>query len=250
MATTKKKDTFTPPWAQYTDAAIKDLKSKYGFNYDLEYANRQAAVERQQKQLALQQQRAAVDRDVQSMDRSLSHNYFMRYMNQAQNQANQGINAGMAADQNMRLQMARMSEMADIYNKAFDQKRQIDEQLAMLPQEEKVRAEQLRNERLQQLFENALQLQQVGMDMRRADEDIKLGWARLEEEKRQFNSELEWRKYMYKNMSAAERAQLAWAKKQFGEELAWRRYELQRAQQLTREGWAFTGGLYQGMLGN
>ena len=248
MAT--KKNTFVPPWSQYTDAAIKDLRNKYGFNYNPEFANRQAALERQSKQLALQQQRAAVDRDVQSADRSLSQNYFMRYMNQAQNQTNQGINAGMAADQNLRLQMSRMAEMADVYNKAFDTKRQIDQQLAMLPQEEKVRAEQLRNERLQQLFENAMELQRLGMDESARQEELKLGWARLQEEKRQFNSELEWRKYMYKNMSAAERAQLEWAKRQFGEEMAWRRYELSRAQQLTREGWAFTGGLYQGMLGN
>jgi hypothetical protein len=35
-----------------------------------------------------------------------------------------------------------------------------------------------------------------------------------------------WREYTYNNMSAAEKAQLAWAQQQYGEDAAWRMYEL------------------------
>ena len=258
--TTSKKTTTattTNPWQKYMDAAIKDIQKKYGFNYTPEFAKRQAALERQSKEMALQSQRQAVDRDIQLADRTLDRNYFQQYLNTAQSMSNRGINAGLESDQYTKLMMARNAEMAEMLRKAQEQKREIDQQLAALPQEEQVRADQLRNQYMQQLFENALQLQRTGLEWeqfnlqkKQIDEELKLGWARLQEEKRQFNSELEWRKYMYKHMSAAERAQLEWAKKQFGEELAWRRYELQRAHQLTREGWAFTGGLYQGLLGN
>lgn len=56
-----------------------------------------------------------------------------------------------------------------------------------------------------------------------------LGYAKLQEEKRQFNSEQDWREYTYKHMSATEKAQLEQDKKQFGEEMAWRNYELSKS---------------------
>jgi Transglycosylase SLT domain len=48
----------------------------------------------------------------------------------------------------------------------------------------------------------------------------------LEWEKSKFRSEQDWRKYVYNNMSAAEKAEFELRKQQFGEEMAWRMYEL------------------------
>ena len=45
-----------------------------------------------------------------------------------------------------------------------------------------------------------------------------------------------WRQYQFNNMSASEKAQLAWTKQQYGEDAAWRMYELQ-----------YNGNLQKGM---
>ena len=60
-----------------------------------------------------------------------------------------------------------------------------------------------------------------------AQEQSRLAWAQLEQEKAQFATEHQWRVYQYNNMSASERAQLDENKRQFGEEMAWRQYELE-----------------------
>jgi hypothetical protein len=63
---------------------------------------------------------------------------------------------------------------------------------------------------------------------READRDQrKLQWQQFTEQKRQFNSEESWRKYVYNNLSASEKAQLDWAKQQYGEDQAWRMFELE-----------------------
>jgi hypothetical protein len=61
----------------------------------------------------------------------------------------------------------------------------------------------------------------------------KLAYAQLEEEKKQFKTEQAWREYQYKNMSAAEKAQFEEDKKQFGTEMAWRREELRLTGEMT-----------------
>jgi hypothetical protein len=42
-----------------------------------------------------------------------------------------------------------------------------------------------------------------------------------------------WRQYTYNNMSASEKAQLAWAQQQYGEDAAWKMYELQYTTEAT-----------------
>ena len=86
------------------------------------------------------------------------------------------------------------------------------------------------------MFNNMSAYQQAGLDwdkyqfnnLSAADKDAsKLAWARLEEEKKQFKSEMDWRKHQFNNMSATEKAQFNEDKRQFGEEMAWRRYEME-----------------------
>ena len=109
------------------------------------------------------------------------------------------------------------------------------------------------------MFNNMSAYQQAGLDwekyqfnnMSAADQDAsKLAWARLEEEKSQFKSEMEWRKYEFNNMSASEKAQFNENKRQFGEEMAWRMYELEYTSEMAlQEAQAgLGGGTYGGAL--
>lgn len=45
-------------------------------------------------------------------------------------------------------------------------------------------------------------------------------------DEKRYAEEKAWREYQFKNMSASEKAQLAWAKEQYGEDAAWRMFEL------------------------
>lgn len=54
-----------------------------------------------------------------------------------------------------------------------------------------------------------------------------LAWQQFTEQKKQFATEDSWRKYVYNNMSASEKAQLDWAKQTYGEDQAWKMFELE-----------------------
>jgi hypothetical protein len=64
----------------------------------------------------------------------------------------------------------------------------------------------------------------------------------LQWEKSKFNSETEWRSYVYNNMSASEKSQLEWNKQQFGEEMAWRIEESNRSDKLSRDQMEYDAG--------
>lgn len=64
----------------------------------------------------------------------------------------------------------------------------------------------------------------------------------LQFEKEKFKSETEWRAYVYKNMSASEKAQMDLNRQQFGEEMAWKIEESNRSDKLSRDQMEFTAG--------
>lgn len=45
-----------------------------------------------------------------------------------------------------------------------------------------------------------------------------------------------WRTYQFNNMTASEKAQLAWSKQQYGEDAAWRMYEMKYNGEIAKEG--------------
>jgi len=240
---------------KFQNATIQDLQKKYGFDFSRQYAQRVAQMERMAKQSGLESQLKSLESDYRSAQDRLSRDYFQQFLNTQQNVVNRGLNAGLQADQFLRLNMSRQQALADMTRDYTQRRGELQQQLANLALEEQQRAEQLYQERLQQAFENLMALDETqlrNLDLRlQADmfnrqqalelyrhntlsaaqrEEFRLGWARLQEEKRQFNSEMEWRRYTYNNMSAYERAQLDAEIRMFGEELAWRRKELELSQ--------------------
>lgn len=173
------------------DATIDDISKKYGFDFSREYAERQAEAEAQalrdanadaqrknksQNELNL----AKIDAGLMNMAEALDRNYFQQMMQQQQNQVNTGLNAGIAADQDLRLQMARQADMASSYRDANlgrmqEQQRFTNEDLRLIEalgtinQQAKARAEALYNDRLM-----------MGYDVLNQDRNFALGAANTE----------------------------------------------------------------------
>lgn len=238
------------------NATLKDLQDKYGFDYSREYANRMAELEAQKKQTGYQNQLENMDSDLKMYSQKLDTDYYQKFLEAMQQQANNGRNAGIQADANLRLNFNKQQQMANFLEKDRVKRSQIENDLAQLPYEEQLRAEQLYQDRLNQGFKNLMQLDQLnGSNLDRllkidefnrqmqldqykylnmsAEQQaaIRLSYERLQEEKKQFATEQQWREYQYTHMSATERAQLEADRQKWGEELAWRRYELEKTQQ-------------------
>ncbi|MFL6562717.1 MAG: hypothetical protein ACJ8MO_42290, partial [Bacillus sp. (in: firmicutes)] len=105
---------------------INDIAKRYGFDFSRGYANRQADTAAQaqrnvynsqsrdnksENKLALQRIRDAYDSSANTLDKG----YFQQFLGQKQGQANRGLNAGIAANQNLQLAMNKQGEIADLW---------------------------------------------------------------------------------------------------------------------------------------
>lgn len=249
------------PWASWVpggtqgdiyklqQAAANDLSRKYGFDYTPEFAERQAELERQAKERAAIQHKQNVDRATRQADTYLSD--AAQYM---------------PGGDDFRLGMLRGTALGVPLQDAaqpLDRK----ELLQRLAEEAGVRRQQLYADRQFQQLDQINKLAQRANEMEKSEAQLaeekrqfdkmmewqkyefanlsaaqkaqnKLGYMKLEEEKRQFKSEMEWRKYVFNNLSAAQKAEFEQLKQQLGDEQAWRILENNRMAQLQREEWA------------
>jgi hypothetical protein len=232
-------------------ATIDDIAKKYGFDYSRDYANRQAEAEAQaQKDAVASQQRqndatksntmTTIDNNVRNSQESLDRSYFLKGLQQNQDQTNNGINGGIAADQALRLAMNQNAELAPILRDAAQQRTAEEarygntaldllDKLGLINKDQLANADKLYNDRLQQGFTNAMQytqsqrdynnqlaswlLQQRGQDLGQAQSD-----AQLAEQKRQFDVDQQ-----NKMKQAYDTMQMQ--KQQFASEQQWRQYQ-------------------------
>ena len=158
-------------WERWLNATVNDLARKYGFDFSRGYAERQAEAEAARARAAYQdslrrtqadyeQRLAQIEQGIRDAVRGLEQNFFTNMLQQQQAQANTGINAGIAADQNLRLGMAAQRALADVYGQAnLDRARaardwslesqRLREALDLVEQERLARAEQLYQDLLQ-----------------------------------------------------------------------------------------------------
>lgn len=295
--------------SQYkTDSAtIQDLMSKYGFDYSHDYAKRIAEAEAQAKRDAANEKKQQAENGLQNEAAGLDRSYFLKGLQQDQQQTNSGLNAGIAADQNLRLAMARQAAMAGAYDQANQQKAVANDALGRIKQEKIAQTEQLYNQRLQQAFDQIQSInkfnqtgnlarlqaalaergqnvdlfqnltnnqqqasqfaQQMGMDEKQFNnlsaaqkaqlaedarqfnlanalnhDQLALAKKKLDEQKRQYDSETAWRKHEYNNMSAYQKAQLNQNSVQFGKNMAWQMYEMQQQMNYYNAGFKNSGG--------
>lgn len=209
-------------------ATIEDIAKKYGFDYSKDYAKRQAELERQQKQSAIDTQKKAVDNSIVSSSQGLDHDYFQRYMSQAQGQANSGLNGGIASDQNLRLAMSRQNAMGDVYRDANLQNFQLGQAEGRLGAEELARADQLYNDRRQQGFQNVLQegqfdqrqnLAALQAELARRGQDVDMSQylnsfnnlsAGQQQQQSNWQDQFDWSKYMDQTNNQYRQDQSEW----------------------------------------
>lgn len=157
---------------RWANATIQDIAAKYGFNFSRDYAKQQAEAEAQALRNANQDAQRKneanrdlgkqnIDNNLMNMAEALDRNYFQQMMNQQQNQIESGMNAGIASDQDLRLQMARQAEMGASYRDANLGHMSIDrnfsaeelrlaEALGLINQQALAREDALYNDRLMQ----------------------------------------------------------------------------------------------------
>lgn len=111
------------------NATIQDIGNKYGIDFSKDYATRQAEAEAQalrdananaqrMNESQNKQNLQRIENNLMSANEALDRNYFLQGLGQGQDQVESGINAGIAADQNLRLAMARQASMGDAYRDA------------------------------------------------------------------------------------------------------------------------------------
>ena len=111
------------------NATIQDIGNRYGIDFSKDYATQQAEAQAQalrdanenQKRLNESQNKQNLQRienNLMSANERLDRNYFQRGLGMGQDQVESGLNAGIAADQALRLQMSRQAAMGDAYRDA------------------------------------------------------------------------------------------------------------------------------------
>lgn len=142
-----------PGYTGYIDSmnqTVDSIAAKYGFSFNRDSARTQAEAEAQalrdananavrQNESANKLNTAKIDGNLMNMAEALDRNYFQKMMAQQQNQVNGGLNAGIASDQDLRLQMARQAEMGSAYRdanlgKMSEQERFANDQLRLTDQ--------------------------------------------------------------------------------------------------------------------
>lgn len=142
-----------PGYTGYIDSmnqTVDSIASKYGFSFNRDAARTQAEAEAQalrdanahaarQNESANKLNTSKIDGNLMNMAEGLDRNYFQKMMAQQQNQVNGGLNAGIASDQDLRLQMARQAEMGGAYRdanlgKMSEQERFTNDQLRLTEQ--------------------------------------------------------------------------------------------------------------------
>jgi hypothetical protein len=235
-------------------ATVQDLSKKWGIDYSREYAARQAEAAAQAKRSGLQNQQKQIDVGVRNAQDALDRSFFQQGLQSAQAGVNNGVNAGLANEANLRLGMNRQAEMAGIFRESQVEKNKIAEQLTATETERLAMEEQLYQERLAQAFEQSAQLRQLdqsekqalmqaALEQRRMNIDMnqfgqQLAWDKskfgqeMAWNKSQFSQQMDWNRFQFNNLSASDQAsnKLAWAqlqeeKRQFGSEMAWRKHE-------------------------
>lgn len=232
---------------------IEDLKNKYGFDYTREYAERIAEQEARNRRQQVEHNLRQVDDAVYGALDGLDRDYFQQMRNLGQAQAESGLNAGIAADQDLRLQMAQQAAMGGVYRDAATERYRLGQQLENIVSDQALREEQLYQDRLlhamnflhqERGFDQQQNLAFLEDEARRREltAQERRYYDQLIEQARQFDKGLEFERgeraadrfldyHRFGNLSASEKAQLDWQRHMFDnlsaserKQFDWQRY--------------------------
>lgn len=214
-------------------ATIKDIEKKFGFDYSRSYANKQAEVMAQAQKDAIASQRERMEYETESAKTDLQHDFFNQYLQQRQELSDRGLNAGISAERDLRLEMNRQHVLADILANAQLRGQELDRDEARIVKEALAYAEQLYNERLQQGFSNA-------MDYSRFQQSENQWRAQMAMAQRQQTVEERWREHEWNNMSYSDKQKILIDAEKYGMDKAWEKHKFEA-------GLAFEAGMAGGV---
>lgn len=217
---------------QMMNATVNDVAKKYGFDFSQDYANRQAEAIAQAKrnantqmsrenQTMNQQTMKQIDMNLREGNQALDHSFFRNYLDQRQKQANTGMNAGIASEQDLRLGMNQQSAMSNLYRDASlarnqESQRFTNQSLALKDAASLI--EQEKQAQAQQLFQ---ELRKLGFDVLGQERNYGLGLDQYETSKAQqawerkmAEQKFAWEKQIESARLAAQRASQAYSQQQ------------------------------------
>lgn len=215
--------TYKPPAAidpskyKTTTATLADLAAKYGFTFKREDAARQAAAEAAAKQKEIDTARMGAQQNERVALSQMDQDFFQQFRAQAQNQVNSGLNAGIAADQDLRMGMNMQNAMGQLKAETATEMFRLNKEQQGIKQEELARTDELYNERLQQMFDNSLAL----TDSNRANNQQNFDQAT---EVRNRGYDESWARHQFNNMSYTDWLRYEQDRKQFGEQMAMEKF--------------------------
>lgn len=201
-------------------ATINDIANKYGFDYTREYAERQAEAVAQAKRAEVETARERSEFETTAAKQDLQQDFFQKYLERRQNLVDVGLNAGIASERNIRLDMNRQDALAEILANAQLYNQELDRDMQTIDAEALAYADKLYNERLQQGFANAMDVSQFRQSENHWQADMAM---------QQRNQQVDeaWRQFEWNNMSASEKARLVADAEQFGMNMAWQRHKFE-----------------------
>lgn len=228
---------------------IDELSKKYGFDYSREYAERQGQTIGNARRDEVEAARARLEYETEAAKTDLEHESFGAYLEQRQEMVDRGMNAGIQAEGELQLEMQRQYALSDILAEEQLANQELDRRLGTITAEELRYIEELYSSRLQQGFENAMNLSrfnqsenqwQAEMEMRQRQQIVDERWREFEfnnmsaaeremflQRERQIGYEQAWREYEFNNLSAAEQARIIADAEKFGMEMAWERHKFE-----------------------
>lgn len=164
---------------------IDEMAKEVGLDYSKDYAEQQAAAVRQAREDGLKNSMKNTQRNLLNAADDMDRSYFVKNLNEQQNQVNAGLNAGIASDRDLRLQMARQAEMGDLYANANSRMDSYTDELNRLDAEELAQANEMYNNRREQGFQNWLQYNQMDTNQKSAQFNNNMQyWQMLEDIRR------------------------------------------------------------------
>lgn len=169
------------------NATIEDIAKKYGFDFSRDYAKTQAEAEAQAKRNAFNgsirendtifdETMGRIDSGLREGNTAIDNSFFKSYLEQRQSQANRGINAGIVAEQDLRLGMNQQAEMASMFrdanlarnqeaNRYNNEDIRLQEALALVEQERLAQEDRLFQELRAKAFEMLNQERSMGIQI-------------------------------------------------------------------------------------
>ncbi|MGD6898596.1 hypothetical protein [Bacillus infantis] len=234
-------------YQQYQQQPIQDMFNQQKsyldnmFNQQKESQLKQLKQQRDQAVGQLNQQKTTVAPQYQNMRNQADTANAQNVQRLREVMANAGLTA---SGENVSANVAMNNERVNALNSLNLQEQQtindIDRQIADLnnPASEQALIASIEAQRAQSMFDAYNRAQDVGYQQLRD----RIGDSRYQNEfdyqkqinDRDFNyqknvnsQDKAWREYVYRNMSASEKAQMEWAKQQYGEDKAWQMYQLE-----------------------